>query len=61
VCPGWSSSDAAGATAEPDNSAASGSVLRYGRLKEILGYEPDWTGLLSVVPIKLDERDVSAN
>jgi hypothetical protein len=30
-------------------------------LEEILGDEPDWAGRLSVVPIELDERDVSAN
>jgi hypothetical protein len=30
-------------------------------LGEILGDEPDWTGLLSVVAIELDERDLSAN
>jgi hypothetical protein len=30
-------------------------------LEEILGEEPDWTGLLSVAPIELDERDISAN
>ena len=30
-------------------------------LAECLGDEPDWTGLLYVVPIELDERRVSAN
>ena len=30
-------------------------------LEEILGDEPDWTGLLYVVPIELDEQRVSAN
>jgi hypothetical protein len=30
-------------------------------LEEILDDEPDWTGLLSVVPIELGERDISAN
>ena len=30
-------------------------------LEEILGDEPDWTGLLSVVPIELDDRAISAN
>ena len=30
-------------------------------LREILEDEPGWMGLLSVVPIDLDERDVSAN
>ena len=30
-------------------------------LREILLDEPDWNELLRVVPIELDERDVSAN
>jgi hypothetical protein len=30
-------------------------------IEEILGDEPDWTGLLYVVPIELDERRGSAN
>jgi hypothetical protein len=33
----------------------------FDALQDILGDEPDWTGLLSVVPIELDERDMSAN
>ena len=30
-------------------------------LREILEDEPGWASILSVVPIELDERDVSAN
>jgi hypothetical protein len=30
-------------------------------LREILEDEPGWVNVLSVVPIELDERDVSAN
>ena len=30
-------------------------------LREILKDEPDWKDVLRVVPIELDERDVSAN
>jgi hypothetical protein len=30
-------------------------------LKEILADEPDWAGLFYVVPIELDERNVSNN
>jgi hypothetical protein len=30
-------------------------------LENALCDEPDWAGLLSVVPIEFDERDVSAN
>jgi hypothetical protein len=30
-------------------------------LQEILEDEPDWKDVLRVVPIELDERDVSAN
>jgi hypothetical protein len=30
-------------------------------LEECLRDEPQWVGVLSVVPIELDERDVSAN
>jgi hypothetical protein len=30
-------------------------------LEGALRDEPDWTGLLSVVPIELDEQSVSAN
>jgi hypothetical protein len=30
-------------------------------LREILLDEPDWRDVLRVVPIELDERDVSAN
>jgi hypothetical protein len=33
---------------------------RSGR-EDALRDEPDWAGLLSVVPIELDERDLSAN
>lgn len=29
--------------------------------EDALGDEPDWSGLLYVAPIELDERDVSAN
>jgi hypothetical protein len=34
--------------------------LVFGGTEEILGDEPDWTGLLTVVTIELDERDVRA-
>jgi hypothetical protein len=30
-------------------------------LEKILGDEPDWAGLLSVVPSEFDEREMSAN
>jgi hypothetical protein len=30
-------------------------------LREILGDEPEWVNVLRVVPIELDERNVSAN
>jgi len=30
-------------------------------LREILRDEPDWKDVLRIVPIELDERDVSAN
>jgi hypothetical protein len=30
-------------------------------LREILTDEPDWKTMLRVVPIELDERDVSTN
>ena len=30
-------------------------------LEDALRDEPDWTGTLSVEPVELDERDVSAN
>jgi hypothetical protein len=30
-------------------------------LAECLHVEPDWADVISVVPIELDERDVSAN
>jgi hypothetical protein len=30
-------------------------------LREILEDEPEWANVLRVVPIELDERDVSAN
>jgi hypothetical protein len=30
-------------------------------LREILEDEPEWVNVLRVVPIELDERDVSAN
>ena len=33
----------------------------FNGLQDILGDEPDWTGLFCVVPIELDERDMSAN
>jgi hypothetical protein len=33
----------------------------YAALKDILGDEPDGTGLLSVEPIELDARDLSPN
>jgi hypothetical protein len=31
------------------------------RSRMSLGDEPDWTGLISVVPLELDEREMSAN
>ena len=34
--------------------------LVFGGTEEILGDEPDWTRLLTVVTIELDERDVRA-
>jgi hypothetical protein len=33
----------------------------YAALKNILGDEPDWENLLYVVPIEVDERNVSTN
>lgn len=33
----------------------------FAALEDALGDEPDWSGLLYVAPIELDERDVSAN
>ena len=33
----------------------------FAALEDVLGDEPDWTGLISVVPIELDEREMSAN
>jgi hypothetical protein len=33
----------------------------YAALENTLGDEPDWTDLLSVGPIELDGRDLSAN
>jgi len=45
--------------------AAIGVFLRredaWAALAEILEDEPDWAGSLFVVPIELDERDLSAN
>ena len=88
VCPGWSSSDAAGATADSDDSQEVRTGLgwltvrafalvevghrqaidlfvrredAYAALENTLGDEPDWTDLLSVGPIELDGRDLSAN
>ena len=33
----------------------------YAALADSLEDEPHWTNVLSIVPIELDERDVSAN
>jgi hypothetical protein len=33
----------------------------FAGLEDVLGDEPDWSGLLYVAPIELDERNVSAN
>jgi len=33
----------------------------YAVLEEILQDEPDWAGLLDVIPINLDERELSPN
>jgi hypothetical protein len=33
----------------------------FAALQGCLRDEPDWTGLLYVLPIELDEREVSAN
>jgi len=33
----------------------------FAALEEVLDDEPDWSGLLSVMPIELDECKVSAN
>jgi hypothetical protein len=33
----------------------------FAALEDALGDEPDWSGLMYVAPIELDERDVSAN
>jgi hypothetical protein len=33
----------------------------FAALEEIIRDEPNWTGTLFVVPIELDERDVSVN
>jgi hypothetical protein len=33
----------------------------WAALEEILNDAPDWAGVLFVVPIELDERDMSAN
>jgi len=33
----------------------------FAALEDVLGDEPDWSGLLYVAPIELDEREISAN